>query len=265
MTLPPEMALPREVGERIGPFYVYVLVDPRTDAVFYVGKGTGQRLLSHGREALLKADSGPQSGKVARIQHIRHSGSEPRIDIIRHGINETEAFLLEAALIDCLDDLSNAVAGHGTSQGRSPLAELAARYGAQPIDPGASPVVLIRLGHWRDETTEIEPGIVREGNGYKVGITPDELADSSRAWWRISPSRIQEEGIQHAVPVHEGVTRGVMVIGDWTQREDGRRAFAATPLTKGTIFEEWVGPLGRRVEFAPGSQNPISYWPQQSG
>ncbi|MBT4187269.1 MAG: hypothetical protein HOE14_08670 [Gemmatimonadales bacterium] len=260
MTLLPERALPPEVAERMGPFYVYALVDPRDDAVFYVGKGTGQRLLSHGREALLRADSGPRSDKVARIREIRCSGHEPRIDIVRHGIEEAEAFLIEAALIDCLDDLSNAVAGHDTDQGRSQLAELAARYGAQPVDPGAPPVVLIRLGTWRDEVIEIEPGVVRIGNGYKEGITPDELADATRAWWRISPSRIRREGIRHAVAVHEGVTRGVVAIGDWIQREDGRRAFAATPLTEGTIFEEWVGTLGRRVEFSSGSQNPISYW-----
>ena len=110
MTSPPEVALPPEVAERIGPFYVYALVDPRDNAVFYVGKGTGQRLLSHGREALLKADSGPRSDKVARIREIRRSGGEPRIDIVRHGIDEAEAFLIEAALIDCVDDLSNAVA-----------------------------------------------------------------------------------------------------------------------------------------------------------
>jgi hypothetical protein len=54
-----------------------------------------------------------------------------------------------------------------------------------------------------------------------------------------------------------------VVIGDWIQREDGRPAFAATPLTEGTIFEEWVGPFGWRVEFSSGSQNPISYWPPE--
>jgi len=41
-------SLPPEVAERLGPFYVYLLVDPRTDRPFYVGKGTGQRLLAHG-------------------------------------------------------------------------------------------------------------------------------------------------------------------------------------------------------------------------
>jgi len=33
---------PSEVADRLGPFYVYVLVDPRTDQIFYVGKGAGQ-------------------------------------------------------------------------------------------------------------------------------------------------------------------------------------------------------------------------------
>ena len=255
-----EADLPPEVAERIGPFYVYVLIDPRDNTVFYVGKGTGQRLLSHGREALLKADAGPRSDKVARIREIRASGVEPRTDIVRHGIEEHEAFLIEAALIDCLDDLSNAVAGHGTTQGRLPLTELVARYGAKPVDPGASPVVLVRLGPWRDENLEIEPGYWRAGTGYKDDITLTELADATRAWWRISESRIRSEGVLHAVTVHEGVTRAVMAIGDWIQREDGRRAFAATPLTEGPTFEEWVGPLGRRVEFHTGNQNPIFYW-----
>ncbi len=48
---PEEPRLPPEVAERIGPFYVYLLVDPRNGEVFYVGKGTGARPLAHGVEA----------------------------------------------------------------------------------------------------------------------------------------------------------------------------------------------------------------------
>ena len=261
MTSSTERLLPLEVAKRIGPFYVYALIDPRDNRVFYIGKGTGQRLLSHGREALLKADSGPRSEKVARIRDIRRSGHEPRIDILRHGIEEAEAFLVEATLIDCMEGLSNAVAGHNTDQGRSTLIELITRYGAQPIDSEMPPALLIRLGDWEDQVMEIEPGVVRAGKGYKEGMTRHDLADSMRAWWRISPSRIRKQGILHAVAVHAGATRGVVYIGEWTQRKDGRRAFSATPLTEGDIFEKWVGPLGKRVEFSSGNQNPISYWP----
>jgi hypothetical protein len=41
--------LPREVAKRLGPYYVYILRYPlRWNTPFYVGKGTGDRLLQHG-------------------------------------------------------------------------------------------------------------------------------------------------------------------------------------------------------------------------
>ena len=256
--------LPAEVVERIGPYYVYILVDPTNDSIFYVGKGTGQRLLAHGYEAMLKADPGPRSSKVARIREIRAAGHEPRIDVVRHGLREDEALLVEAALIDCLAGLTNKVAGHGAAVGRTSLAELVRRYGATPIDPGASSVILVRLGPWKDDYEEIEPGTFRPGHGYREGMTPEEVAQSTRAWWaNISPANIERRGIRHAVAVHDGVTRGVMVMGNWTRRGT-RRAFAATPLTVGPVYDEWVGPLGRRVPFARGSQSPVTYWPPAS-
>ena len=142
----PTVPLPAEVAERIGPYYVYVLVDPRDDSIFYVGKGTGQRLLAHGYEALLQADPGPRSGKVARIRELRSAGYEPRIDVVRHGLTEQEAFLIEAALVDCVGKLTNKVAGHGAAEGRSSLKELVSRYGATPVDPEASPVLPCPIG-----------------------------------------------------------------------------------------------------------------------
>ena len=201
--------MPPEVAERIGPYYVYVLVDPRDDSIFYVGKGTGQRLLAHGFEALLRADPGPRSGKVARIREIRAAGLEPRIDVVRHRLREGEALLVEAALIDCVGQLTNRVAGHGAAEGRTSLGELVSQYGATPVDPGASPVVLVRLGPWKDESEKIEDGTFREGRGYRHCMTPRELVDSTRAWWHVqhvSPTTVERRGIRHAVAVHDGVT-----------------------------------------------------------
>lgn len=259
----PAASLPTEVMERIGPYYVYVLVDPRDGSIFYVGKGTGQRLLAHGYEAMLKSDPGPRSGKVARIREIREAGFEPRIDVVRHGLSEDQALLVEAALIDSVAGLTNKVAGRGAAEGRVSLDELVSRYGATPVDPGASPVLLVRLRPWQDEHEQIEQGRFRPGRGYRNGMTPRELADSTRAWWRVSPATVERRGIRHAVAVHDGVTRGVMEIGEWVHGEN-RRAFAAIPLTEGPVYDEWVGPLGRKVEFARGHQSPVVYWPPRS-
>ena len=98
---------PPEAAERLGPFYVYALVDPGTESVFYVGKGSRQRLLAHGREADLTKDGGPRSAKVQRIRELRSAGFEPRVDIVRHGLDEAAAFEVEAALIDSLPQLTN--------------------------------------------------------------------------------------------------------------------------------------------------------------
>jgi len=40
--------LAREVARQLGPYYVYALIDPRDDTIFYVGKGGEARLLAHG-------------------------------------------------------------------------------------------------------------------------------------------------------------------------------------------------------------------------
>ncbi len=111
--------LPSEVGTRLGPFYVYVLVDPRSDEVFYVGKGTGARLLAHGLAADLASERG-QSRKLDRIREIRAAGTEPRLEIVRHALDEAQALLVEAALIDCLTTLTNEVAGHGVADRSDP-------------------------------------------------------------------------------------------------------------------------------------------------
>lgn len=256
--------LPPEVAERLGPFYVYALVDPRDGSTFYIGKGTGQRLLAHGFEADIEGDDRRNRAKLTRIRSIRAAGFEPRLDIVRHGLTEPESFLVEAALIDSLDGLTNAVAGHGTSVGRRSLHEYATAYGAEPVPEDAPPAVLIRLSRWTDMPEEMEPGITRAGNGYRSDMTAEELVDATRAWWKISRATVEQRGCEHAVAVHEGVTRAVMRVGSWVQRADGRRCFAAEPVREGPVFDAWIGPFGRRVDFASNSQNPITYWPIRS-
>lgn len=61
------------------------------------------------------------------IQQIRSAGHEPRLDIIRHGLSETDALLVEVSLIDTIESLTNKVAGHGTVQGGASLDEYVTR------------------------------------------------------------------------------------------------------------------------------------------
>ena len=258
--------MPREVGERLGPYYVYALIDPRNDKIFYVGKGKGQRLHAHDFEASTAEDGTRHPEKVMRIREIRSQNLLPRIDVIRFGLSEGEALEVEASLIDCigLDNLTNRVRGHNTERGRGSLTVLVQRYGARPLGLDAPPAVLIRLEHWQDEIREIEPGYFRTGYGYRDGMTAEdiELQDSVRAWWKVDENRARNVGI--AITVYGGITRGVFEIGEcWLQNEEGRRAFDVVAVTSGNIFDCWVGNLGRNISdfFPVGGRNPIKYYP----
>jgi len=130
----------------------------------------------------------------------------------------------------------------------------------QSRHPLKTPVLLLRLGSWEVERAEMEPGTFREGHGYRDGMSNQELVDATRAWWVLRPDRLDRDGINYAVAVHQGITRAVVTIGDLFQRSDERWAFSATLLTNGRVFDEWVGPRGRSIDFARGAQNPVAYW-----
>ena len=41
----------------LGEYYVYGLIDPRNRKIFYIGKGTGNRIFEHERESQGKPES----------------------------------------------------------------------------------------------------------------------------------------------------------------------------------------------------------------
>jgi uncharacterized protein len=83
---------------------------------------------------------------------------------------------------------------------------------------------------------------------------------------------VDDAGIEHVTAVHHGVTRALFRIepGSWETRVDGsdkrgheirRAAFWFQTIASGPLFEEVIGPHGRRVRRAQGAQNSIHYWP----
>lgn len=91
-------------------YYVYHLIDPRNDEVFYVGKGTGNRIKSHVREA--KGRKFQNARKCERIIAIMDSGLKVDERIVFKELTEPAAYMIEAAEIDrigrdCLTNLSH--------------------------------------------------------------------------------------------------------------------------------------------------------------
>jgi uncharacterized protein len=182
-------AFPPEVIEALKS-YVYLYVDPRNGRPFYVGKGVGSRAFAH----LADAD---ESEKVERIAAIRSSGKEPRVEILRHGLTDDQAALVEAAVIDCigLDRLTNAVSGHHSrSFGRVSVEDVLLAQTAPKADilEASMLITINRL--------------------YRSGMTPVELYEATRGIWKVGRRR---EKAEFAMAVFQGVIREVYRIKRW--------------------------------------------------
>lgn len=76
-------------------YYVYTLADPRDGAVFYVGKGKGDRIKEHEKEAR----RGVSSPKCNKINEILTAGLQVDERIVARFDNEQEAYAHESLLI----------------------------------------------------------------------------------------------------------------------------------------------------------------------
>lgn len=284
-----------QVASLLG-YYVYILIDPRGNQPFYVGKGTKARLLSHGiaAEALTSPEderSAEHSRKINRIQDIRAAGLEPQIWILRYGMSASEYTAAEAAAIDLLmsfqlapvqpaypletsSQLTNARREASREHGIRTLDSLVAEFAAPVLEPEDEPLLLITLKNWHDEPLQTPGGTIRSGYGFKASwfnpetlkMEIDQLADSVRCWWKLNQDRVEKETIQHVVAVHRGVTRALFEIvpGTWETNEHGRRGFQVKPVFEGTLYERVIGPYGHRTpKKQTGDQSTINYWPRR--
>ena len=89
---------------KTGEYYVYGLVDPRNNNLFYVGKGTGNRVFQH----VIESGNNPESEKLKlqTIKNIENSGNKVQHILINWGLTESEAFASEASLINLTNYLS---------------------------------------------------------------------------------------------------------------------------------------------------------------
>jgi uncharacterized protein len=184
-------------------YYVYYLRDPRTNKIFYIGKGTHNRIFNHLAEALDASER--QSAKLDQIRDITNAGLSVQYAIHRHGLTEKEAFEVESALIDFvgLGDLTNIVSGHH-SRNRGPMSieEVFIAYDAQKV--------MIE-----------EPGIVLNIRQlFYRGMSPEEIYEATRGNWKVGDKKRQLA--QYAYAVFHGIIREVYRIEEWSSVQVGR-------------------------------------------
>jgi len=129
-------------------YYVYMLLDPQDDRLFYIGKGIGNRVFNHMACALTDTDT--STAKYDKIREIIQRCQSVKHIIVRHGLSESEAFKIEASLIDTLTYcgllLSNIVGGHNSiEKGLMTSEEIIRLFNAEPLIQMGSDCVLINI------------------------------------------------------------------------------------------------------------------------
>ena len=221
-------------------YYVYLLIDPETNNIFYVGKGTGNRIFAH----LNNAISSPQeSDKLDKIRSFQAKGLQVKHVIHRHGLSEKEAFEVEASLINFigLEELLIIKGGRHTEyRGHMSINEVIAQYEAPEIEI-------------------IEPTILFTVNSlYRRDMNEDELYEITRGNWVVGERRNKAK---FAFSVYRGNVRQVYEIHKWfpiTARSKDARKQRRWRFD-GIISQDLQHYVYGSVEKYVGAQNPIRY------
>jgi hypothetical protein len=184
-------------------YYVYMLLDPIDNKPFYVGKGIDNRVFNHLACAL--TDNDTSNAKYDKIREIVQKGQSVKHVIVRHGLSESEAFQIEASLIDTLSYcgllLSNVVGGHNSiDKGLMTSEEIIRLYNAQPLNKIGSDCVLININRT-----------------YKRGNGSDPIYQATKETWLISKHKLPQ--IKYVLSEFRGLIVEVFEVKKWYAKQ----------------------------------------------
>lgn len=220
-------------------YYVYRLVDPRTLQTFYVGKGCGNRVLQHIRDAkkLINDDEDATSLKIQQISEILSSGKQVISIIHRRGLTEKESFEVEAALIDCFPGLTNIQNGHDSERGVITLEDL------------------YELSNTVEYSEPEEDYIIIKTTANAIAINGG-LYEATRKAWRGSLKNAED--YKFVLAVINGIVREVYEVEKWYQYNQDRIAFEGIVSNQQSMIT-LKGKLIPGVYRQKGNANPFLY------
>lgn len=183
-------------------YYVYALIDPRNNEVFYIGKGTDNRIFDHEVESKKNIDS--EKNKIIRIKEIINDGFETKKIILNWGLTEKEAFASEASLINMLnllskDTLTNIVSGHSVHEALS-VENFEMIYGAECLLP---------------EDIKESILVIKINKMYHRDMSSKELYDVVRGCWKVSLNSIRRKKVKYVLGVYNKFVVAVYKPDEW--------------------------------------------------
>jgi hypothetical protein len=225
--------------------YVYMLIDPRNEKPFYVGKGKGNRVFHHLECALTDIDS--LTAKYEIIRAIKKSKWEtPRHVIVRHGLNDNEAFQIESSLIDSLKcigiELSNLVSGHNSAdKGIMTAEQIMGLYNAEKLTELPEECIIININK------KYPKARIQGANA---------IYNATKGIWAINKSVLLSKNgdiiRKFVLSEYRGLIVEVFQVEKWFQEERGYTAKAKKPegaTRKGWSFEGDIASESIRNRF----------------
>ena len=188
--------------ESLNGFYVYALIDPRDNKVFYIGKGAGNRVFSHEIESE-KSDKSEKQ-KLQKIRDIEKDGFFVKRVIVNWGLSEQEAFVAEATLINLLNyiptfQLTNEVSGHHVHESLT-VEEFEMQNGAIPLSM---------------EDIRHDILVIKINKLYRKNMSSAELYDVVRGYWKASIRSIKARKVEYVFGVYNGLIVAVYKPDEW--------------------------------------------------
>jgi len=234
--------------EKIG-FYVYILVNPQNNKIFYVGKGKGNRIFDH---INCEIDNQAENEKFKIIEEIKKSNKEVKLYIVRHGSKDEKiAYEIEATLIDLLthrdfkhlSEITNILAGHYTwERGIKTVEEIEQLYTVEELTEVKHNLLIININKTYNPEKE------------------KNLYEATRKSWRLNEKNLEK--IDFVLAEYKGIVRAIFKPEKWYSTEDKKRKY----FEGKEVMDEEIKKLylNKRIsKKGKGQQNPIFYlWKQ---
>ncbi|WP_127142103.1 LEM-3-like GIY-YIG domain-containing protein [Flagellimonas marinaquae] len=185
-------------------YYVYLLIHPETDEPFYVGKGKDDRIFAHIHQEIDEENESLKYDEIQRIgpKNVKHV-------IVRHGLNETTAFAIEASLIDTFRFIpsfnkftrGNIQGGiNSIEKGLMTSDEIIALYNAAPVTRIGEDCIIININ-----------------KNYNRGDGVDSIYLATKEIWKMADWR--PKNYRYVLSEHRGLIREVFEVEEWYEKE----------------------------------------------
>ena len=209
-------------------YYVYVLIDPRDNKIFYVGKGKGNRVFAHVKCAV---ENEQETAKFDIIRAILKENKTVKHYILRHKLTEREAYLVESVFIDFLKysdfefvaKVSTIAGHHQWDEGIKTVEELEILYDCQSLTNSdfRHKVLSININKTYDLKSEDHPNIY----------------EATRKSWKLNARKIQE--IDFVFSEYRGIVRAIFKPEKWL-RDGARWMFEGVEVTDKEIVNQYL-------------------------